>query len=589
MGFPCKSGVGGALMIVIPNVMGICTFSPRLDPIGNSARGVSFCRRLVTMYSFHNYDSLKGLDSASNAGSGNDEPPTGDHMVISGKKDPRRNDHDANEGGDTPLIWAAAENNLSRARHLIAQGFDVSAGDYDERTPLHLAADDNHVDMVRFLLQMGADACRRDRFGHNPRESARRMGHEPGSTVVAILEVAESEQSLEAAALSCRRHMETRMSRLERGPASGPGRGGEVKRASPASFVPPGSGDFHASSNGDGSGSGSGNVGGDGDSGGGGGNPMTPGAKERLARVAAAGVSAHAIDVHRSLQDVGDPTVRMEHVIAALHVVGLREDDVRLTRGLDVLRDEAEGGAAGGQSDGQFDSLGKATAKRLASVWRDHAAVGGSGVGGKDGGHRASAPPRVTSIMGTPTAPRTEEVGEVEEKGGRGGVLSPGALEDAMAESEVLKRAFEGSLVVQDWPVHCTNVDRIYDKTIGDTTGDSAQYIPQVRSGASKREGVGKLIHLVSIVRCELTDSVLHRQSHILILEFCRTCRSTPSPHRSSPPWTPISTALPCARSMGSGTVGGTRRRSSACSRVASLSLTASPWRRTASTRCTST
>ena len=50
MGFPCKSGVGGALMIVIPNVMGICTFSPRLDPIGNSVRGVAFCRRLITMY-----------------------------------------------------------------------------------------------------------------------------------------------------------------------------------------------------------------------------------------------------------------------------------------------------------------------------------------------------------------------------------------------------------------------------------------------------------------------------------------------------------------------------------------------------------
>ena len=508
MGFPCKSGVGGALMIVIPNVMGICTFSPRLDPIGNSARGVSFCRRLVTMYSFHNYDSLKGLDSASNAGSGNDEPSSaGDHMVISGKKDPRRNDHDANEGGDTPLIWAAAENNMSRARHLIAQGFDVSAGDYDERTPLHLAADDNHVDMVRFLLQMGADACRRDRFGHTPLESARRMGHEPGSTVVAILEVAASEQSLEAAALSClstsksgseARRMGNRKSSLERGP----GRGGEVKRASPASFVSPGSGnsrlsileagpgsgDFHASPNGDGDGSG--NVGGDGDSGGGGGNTMTPGAKERLARQAAAGVSAHAIDVHRSLQDVGDPTVRMEHVIAALHVVGLREDDVRLARGLDVLRDEAEAEAQGGQSYGQFDSLGKATAKRLASVWRDHAAVGGSGGGGEDGGHRASAPPRVT--MGTPTAPRTKEVGEVEEKGGRGGVLSPGALEDAMAESEVLKRAFEGRLVVQDWPDHCTNVDGIYDKTLGDTTGDSAQYIPQVRSGASKR-GCGQV------------------------------------------------------------------------------------------------
>ena len=35
IGFPAKSGVSGAILIVIPGVMGICTFSPRLDDIGN--------------------------------------------------------------------------------------------------------------------------------------------------------------------------------------------------------------------------------------------------------------------------------------------------------------------------------------------------------------------------------------------------------------------------------------------------------------------------------------------------------------------------------------------------------------------------
>ena len=44
MGFPCKSGVGGGLFIVIPGVMGICTWSPRLDDIGNSVRGVEWCK-----------------------------------------------------------------------------------------------------------------------------------------------------------------------------------------------------------------------------------------------------------------------------------------------------------------------------------------------------------------------------------------------------------------------------------------------------------------------------------------------------------------------------------------------------------------
>ena len=44
IGIPFKSGVAGAIMIVIPNVMGILYGSPRLDKIGNSERGIEFCK-----------------------------------------------------------------------------------------------------------------------------------------------------------------------------------------------------------------------------------------------------------------------------------------------------------------------------------------------------------------------------------------------------------------------------------------------------------------------------------------------------------------------------------------------------------------
>lgn len=61
IGLPAKSGVFGALMVVVPNVGGFCIWSPRIDKHGNSVRGLTFCRRLVERFNFHNYDNLTGL------------------------------------------------------------------------------------------------------------------------------------------------------------------------------------------------------------------------------------------------------------------------------------------------------------------------------------------------------------------------------------------------------------------------------------------------------------------------------------------------------------------------------------------------
>ena len=89
VGLPAKSGVAGAVMVVIPNLLGFATFSPRLDAYGNSVRGVSFCRQLVERFNFHIYDSLSGGRTGC-------------------KRDPRASQHSRRQRDLTDLRWAVS-------------------------------------------------------------------------------------------------------------------------------------------------------------------------------------------------------------------------------------------------------------------------------------------------------------------------------------------------------------------------------------------------------------------------------------------------------------------------------------------------
>jgi len=56
VGMPAKSGVGGGVLAVVPGRLGIAVYSPRLDPFGNSVRGIEVCEELSDRLGLHLYN-----------------------------------------------------------------------------------------------------------------------------------------------------------------------------------------------------------------------------------------------------------------------------------------------------------------------------------------------------------------------------------------------------------------------------------------------------------------------------------------------------------------------------------------------------
>ena len=65
VGIPAKSGVAGGLMGVLPGQVGIAAFSPRLDPHGNSTRGVRMFERMNHDLGLHLMTSTDSSRSVS--------------------------------------------------------------------------------------------------------------------------------------------------------------------------------------------------------------------------------------------------------------------------------------------------------------------------------------------------------------------------------------------------------------------------------------------------------------------------------------------------------------------------------------------
>jgi glutaminase len=166
IGLPAKSGVAGGLLIVIPNLMGIAVWSPKLDKNGNTVKGIEFCKKLVEKYNFHNYDSLIS--------------------GVSPKKDPRLRKNEAKKTGVIDLCWAASTGDLFEVQQLVSRGLNINDADYDGRTPLHIAASEGHAEVVEYLLKNSANASAKDRWGNTPLDDAKRSENK---TIIEILSI----------------------------------------------------------------------------------------------------------------------------------------------------------------------------------------------------------------------------------------------------------------------------------------------------------------------------------------------------------------------------------------------------------------
>jgi glutaminase len=140
-GLPAKSGVSGCLFLVIPNKMGICIWSPRLDDLGNTVRGVEFCKLFtkLTNKQFHIFRSITNKNYEKNS-----------EIIL------RDN-----------LINACAKNDIETVK-LLSKKINLNISDYDKRTPLHLACIEGNIDIVKFLLEEKCDINVKDRWGNTP-------------------------------------------------------------------------------------------------------------------------------------------------------------------------------------------------------------------------------------------------------------------------------------------------------------------------------------------------------------------------------------------------------------------------------------
>jgi uncharacterized protein len=110
---------------------------------------------------------------------------------------------DMNKGGFTPLLYAAREGCVECARQLIAAGADPDLEDPERITPLNMALLNLHFELAAYLIEAGADVDKWDLFGRSPLYMAADVSTLPmkGNGAMAVIPSEDTVTALDVAKL----------------------------------------------------------------------------------------------------------------------------------------------------------------------------------------------------------------------------------------------------------------------------------------------------------------------------------------------------------------------------------------------------
>eukprot|EP00746_Dinoflagellata_sp_MGD_P149430 gnl/MRDRNA2_/MRDRNA2_81454_c1_seq5.p1 gnl/MRDRNA2_/MRDRNA2_81454_c1~~gnl/MRDRNA2_/MRDRNA2_81454_c1_seq5.p1 ORF type:complete len:515 (+),score=85.46 gnl/MRDRNA2_/MRDRNA2_81454_c1_seq5:64-1545(+) len=157
VGVPAKSSSEGAILIVWPNLMGLCVISSEVQENGVSVGGSKFCFDLGNEFNCH---VLAGSS------------------ISSAKQDPSLYHFHSDMELCNDLMYAAECGDIMALSKLHHLGFRLDSENYDHRSAAHLAAENGQMKALMYLYDKDIELKVKDRWGNYPLDGAIRNGHQ---------------------------------------------------------------------------------------------------------------------------------------------------------------------------------------------------------------------------------------------------------------------------------------------------------------------------------------------------------------------------------------------------------------------------